>query len=284
VKTGLVLEGGACKGIFTAGVLDYWMHKEVIFPYVVGVSAGACNALDYLSNQEERTKNCMLPENKQDRYYGMNRLLKTGHIFDLNRVFEEYPYKQFPFDAETYFKSSMINENVVTNCSTGEAEYLLEKEDVKKLFLIGKASSSIPLLAEMVKIDDDYYLDGGLADSIPIERAFKQGCNKIVVILTHNKGYIPSIPKKAHILYNRKYKNFNNLLKTIYNRPNMYKKEMKLLDRYKAEGKAFVISPSQKAVGRLETNAEKMEDYYRHGYQQSRDSYKKLLEFINGNK
>lgn len=280
MKIGLVLEGGACKGIFTAGVLDCWMRKEVFFPYVVSVSAGTCNAFDYVSNQYERTKNCMIPQNKQDGYFGIDRLIKTGHAFDLDRVFEEYAYHQFPFDSVTYFNSPIINEIVVTNCSTGKAEYMIEKEDVGKLLLKGKASSSIPLLADMVKIEDDYYLDGGLADSIPIERAFKEGCDKVVVILTHNNGYIPNVSKKLRFIYNKKYEKFPNLLKTIYNRPNMYRDEMELLGKYKKEGTVFVISPEQKAVKRLEADNRKMDNYYSHGYQLAEDYYEKLKDFI----
>ncbi len=283
MKTGLVLEGGACKGIFTAGILDCWMQKGVYFPYVVSVSAGTCNAYDYLSDQYERTRRCMNPQNKRDRYFGLSRLIKTGHIFDLNRVFEEYPYKQFPFDMQTYFKSPIVNEIVVTNCRTGEAEYMVEKEDEKRLLLIGKASSSIPLLADMVKVNGEYYLDGGLADSIPIERAFREGCDKIVVILTHNKGYIPGIPKNIHILYDRKYRSYPNLLKTIYNRPEMYREKLKLLEKYTKEGKALVIIPEQKAVKRLEKDAKKLDDYYYHGYQTAEDRYEELIKFMGGN-
>lgn len=280
VKIGLVLEGGACKGIFTAGVLDYWMEQKLIFPYVVSVSAGTCNALDYLSNQAERTKKCMLSE-KQDAYFGIRRFLKTGRLFDLERVFSEFPYKQFPFDWDTYFSSPMKNEIVVTNCRTGKAEYLEEKEDGKKLMLKGRASSSLPILSDMVEIDNEKYLDGGLADSIPVERAIEvEGCDKAVVIMTHNEGYIPNLPKQLSRLYYRMYHKYPDLLETIRNRPQMYKKQLETMERYEKQGKAFVIRPRELAVRRMESDMGKMESFYSHGYKMGQETYEKMLQFM----
>lgn len=280
MKIGLVLEGGACKGIFTAGVLDYWMEQKLMFPYIVSVSAGTCNALDYLSNQIERTKKCMITS-KEDAYFGIKRFLKTGHLFDLDRVFHEFPYKQYPFDWDTYLNSPVKNEIVVTNCRTGKAEYLEEKEDGEKLMLKGKASSSLPILSDMVEIDNEKYMDGGMADSIPVERAMEvEGCDKIVVVMTHNEGYVPSMSKQLARLYRRLYHAYPELLEVINNRPQMYEKQLHAMKKYEEQGKAFVIRPTELAVRRMEPNKQRMELFYQHGYQIGKKTYDKVIEFI----
>ncbi|HAU87664.1 MAG TPA: patatin family protein [Lachnospiraceae bacterium] len=281
MKTGLVLEGGSCKGIFTAGVLDYWMEQNLYFPYVVSVSAGTCNALNYIANQIGRTKQCMIPD-KENRYYGMKRLIKTGHILDLDRVFHEYAYNQFPYDGKTYFQSKVKNEIVVTNCNTGEAEYLTEQKDLDRLFLKGKASCSLPLLANMVEIDGQKYLDGGMADSIPVIRAMEEEkCDRAVVIMTHNKGYVPSVSKQLRRLYSRKYHKYPEFLQAVLNRPEMYQKELDALEKYEKEGRVLVIRPEQPAVKRMERNNEKLEHFFEHGYQVGKDTFENVMKFIN---
>lgn len=281
MKIGLVLEGGACKGIFTAGVLDYWMEQKLSFPYIVSVSAGTCNALDYMSNQAERTKQCMIPS-KADSFIGMKRFIKTGHIFDLNRVFHEYPFKQFPFDGEAYLKSPVKNEMVVTNCRTGKAEYLMEKQDLEMLLLKGQASSSIPLLADMVEIGDEKYLDGGMSDSIPVVRAMEaEKCDKVVVVMTHNKGYVPTVSRQLAKLYRRKYRKYPELIETLCERPRMYEEQLKVLEEYEKQGKAYVIWPMETAVRRMERDSQRMEQFYQHGYQRGIDTYDEVINFMN---
>lgn len=281
MKTGLVLEGGSCKGIFTAGVLDYWMEKKLTFPYIVSVSAGTCNAFDYLSNQIGRTKQCMITD-KENAYYGLKCLVKTGHLMDLERVFHEYPFKQFPFDSETYFRSGVKNEIVVTNCVTGEPEYLEEKDSVDKLLLKGRASSSMPLIADMVEIDGMRYLDGGMADSIPVIRALEEEkCDKVVVIMTHNEGYVPHIPKKLQRIYERKYRHYPKLVQTITERPIMYQKELDAMKQYEKEGRVLVIRPMHPGVKRMERSRQRMEEFFLHGYQVGEQTYDKVIKFMN---
>ena len=167
-ETALVLEGGGNRGVFTAGVLDYLMEQKVEFPYVVGVSAGACNAMDYVSGQVGRTRRCMIVENKEYSYISLKNILDKKSLFDMDMIFDRYPNEIFPFDFDEYFKSDIECEMVVTNCLTGEAEYLSEKQDRRRLMDICRASSSIPGMSPMVTIDGQLYLDGGAADSIPL--------------------------------------------------------------------------------------------------------------------
>ena len=128
-KATMILEGGATRGVFTSGVLDYLMEQELYTSHVIGVSAGSCNALDYVSRQPGRTKDCMILTDKKDDYvYGFRKFIKEKSIMNMDMIFDTYPNETFPFDFETYFRSEMKCEIVVTNCLTGKAEYLDESE------------------------------------------------------------------------------------------------------------------------------------------------------------
>ena len=190
----MVLEGGATRGVFTSGALDYLMEKDVYLSHVIGVSAGSCNGVDYVSRQPGRTRDCMIQKDKEYNYYfGLKDFIKEKSVLDMDMVFDRYPNEIFPFDFDTYFASEMECEIVITNCVTGRAEYRTEEEDRDMLMRLCRASSSMPLLAPMVNIDGVPYLDGGLADSIPIERALEKENDKIV------PDPEPGIPQETHI-------------------------------------------------------------------------------------
>ena len=140
VSSSLILEGGGNRGVFTAGALDFLMEKDVKFPYVVGVSAGSCNALDYVSHQPGRTRDCMIVEDKENSYIATRAALKKHQLFDMDMVFDRYPNELFPFDFDTFFQSDIQCEMVVTNCLTGDAEYMSEKHDRQRLMDIAVAN------------------------------------------------------------------------------------------------------------------------------------------------
>lgn len=188
-RAGLVLEGGANRGVFTAGVLDYLMEKEFYFPYVVGTSAGACNASGYVARQPGRMKQCNIVTEKEYRYVTVKNTLKTHTLLDMDMMFNRYAEEIFPFDFETFFKSDMQCEMVVTNCITGKAEYLSEHSNKGRLMDICRASSSMPLITKIVTVDGKPYLDGGIADSVPIIHSLKTGHSRNVIVLTRNEGY-----------------------------------------------------------------------------------------------
>ena len=162
----VILEGGANRGVFTAGALDFLMEQEYYIPHVIGVSAGACNALDYVSRQIGRTRDCMIVTDEKNRYVNKNikTIVEKKALLDMDMVFERYPYEVFPFDFDTYFASPQTCELVVTNCETGRAEYLDDRENKERLLAIGRASSSMPIACPMVEIDGNEYVDGGVAD------------------------------------------------------------------------------------------------------------------------
>ena len=266
-EAALVLEGGGTRGVFTAGVLDYLLEKQVKLPYVIGVSAGACNAIDYVSEQIGRTKDCTIIQDKNKRFIGTKDALKKGYLFDMDRLFDEYPNRLFPFDFDTYFASDIQCEVVVTNCLTGEAMYLSEKQDRERLLTICRASSSIPLISPVVDVDGIPCVDGGVADSVPLIHSMKLGHQKNVVVLTRNKGYRKKAPGKSRLLYTAALKKYPNLLNALLNRYRNYNRVMELIEKWEEEGHIFVIRPEVEPVSRTEQNVEKLTEFYDHGYQ-----------------
>lgn len=280
VKAGIVLEGGATRGVFTAGVLDYLMEKDIYFKYVVGVSAGACNAVDYVSKQIGRTRQCMIIEEKENRYVDIKKMVKTGFLFDMDMIFDKYPNEIFPFDYEECFRSKMEWEVVATNCKTGKAEYLTEREDKKRVMQICRASSSLPLVAPVVEVDGTPYLDGSVADSVPISHALRKGYKKCVVILTRRKEYRKQHSKKADKLYIAALRKYPNLVNSMIHRSEVYNKQMDLIDRLEQEGKIFVIRPTKPEVSKTEQNVDVLNAFYEHGYETMKQQYVAMLEYL----
>lgn len=280
LEIGLVLEGGGLRGVFTAGVLDFLMEKNLYFPYVVGVSAGACNSINYVSKQIGRTKKCMIPKNSKEIYFGLKQFKTSKKLLDLDKVFFDYSYNTYPFDFNSYFNSNIINEIVVTNCLTGKAEYLIEKSNKERLLNIGKASSSIPAITPMVYVDKIPYLDGGLAVSLPIDRAIKQGFKKNIVILTQRKDTSGNMTKLENIFYSKYLRKYPNLVKTMNNRHKVYLKDFNLLEQLEKEKKIFIIQPENISINRLEGNTSKLLSFYNHGYNIATQYYEDLLKFI----
>ncbi len=281
-KATLVLEGGATRGVFTSGVLDYLMEKELYMSHVIGVSAGSCNGVDYVSRQIGRTKECMIYEDGDfDYYFGVRRFVKEKSVLNMDLIFDKFPNEIYPFDYDTYFRSDIEAEWVITNCETGQAEYLDDRCDKERLMRICRASSSMPLLSPIVKVDGKPYLDGGLADSIPLKRAIKYGNKKIVIISTKGYGYRKKlISKGQRRIYERAYRKYPNLVKTIMYRPIHYNAVMSHIEKLEAEGKVFVIRPEIPLISRLERDVNKLTEFYDHGYQQGAVYYEELQKYL----
>lgn len=281
-KATLVLEGGATRGIFTSGALDYLMERDLYFLDVIGVSAGSCNAVDYVSRQPGRTRDCMIPTDKEGKYYyGIRDFVKEKSLMNMDLIFDKYPKELLPFDFETYFNSEINCQIVTTNCLTGKAEYMTEDSDNDRLMKLCRASSSMPLLTPIVNIDNVPYLDGGLADSVPIRRAQQMENEKIVVILTKNQGYRKSVlsPTMQRV-YKRAYKSYPNLIRTIFRRSFEYNKTMNYLDQLEKRGEIFILRPQVKPVSRLERNKETLHAFYEHGYKYTERKFDDLMEYL----
>ena len=281
-KATLVLEGGATRGIFTSGALDYLMERDLYFSDVIGVSAGSCNAVDYVSRQPGRTRDCMIPTDKEGKYYyGIRDFVKEKSLMNMDLIFDKYPKELLPFDFETYFNSEINCQIVTTTCLTGKAEYMTEDSDNDRLMKLCRASSSMPLLTPIVNIDNVPYLDGGLADSVPIRRAQQMENEKIVVILTKNQGYRKSVlsPTMQRV-YKRAYKSYPNLIRTIFRRSFEYNKTMNYLDQLEKRGEIFILRPQVKPVSRLERNKETLHAFYEHGYKYTERKFDDLMEYL----
>lgn len=282
VRGTIVLEGGARRGIFTSGVLDYLMEQDVYFSDVIGVSFGACNASSYVSEQLGRMRDCTAQkETSYGMYAGWKKMLKDKTLLDMDLLFDKYPNEYFLFDYDTYFQSESECEMVVTNVKTGKAEYLTERENKERMMKICRASSSMPMVSPIVQIDGKPYLDGGIADSIPIERALEKGNDKIILVLTRNPGYRKKMTSKSTAaLYRHKYKSFPEFVKTLIRRNYVYNKQMALVNKLEEEGRIFVLRPTEPPIGRLEKDYEKLMNFYMHGYDMMKDRFEELKAYL----
>lgn len=281
-KATLVLEGGATRGVFTSGALDYLMEQDLYFSHVIGVSAGACNAVDYVSRQPGRTRDCFIPDEKDNEYYyGLRDFVKEKSLMNMNLIFDKYPNELLPFDYDTYFSSEIECQLVTTNCITGQAEYMTERSDRERLMKICRASSSMPLLTPIVNIDSVPYLDGGIADSVPIRRAQEMENDKIVVILTKNKGYRKKVISPAmQKVYKRAYRSYPEFVRTVFRRSFEYNKTMNYLDQLEKNGEIFILRPQVKPVSRLERNVDALTGFYEHGYDYMQQQMDALVSYL----
>lgn len=263
--TGLVLEGGGMRGVFTSGVLDAFMKYELYFPYVVAVSAGACNGLSYMSRQPRRARFSNIDMLRKYGYLSLKNLLVQGSIFDPNILYERFPSEIVPFDYQTYAANPVLFEMVTTNCLTGFAEYLSEKHDARRLTAIAKASSSLPYVAQITQVDGIPMLDGGIVDSIPVLRATSQGFPFNVVVMTRNFGFRSTERdvKIPPILY----KDYPRLRVALSHRVEVYNEQLELIERMERWGEVLVIRPQRKMeVGRTCSDVAKLERLYEEGF------------------
>jgi len=268
-NTALVLEGGGMRGVFTCGVLDYLMDHKISFPYAIGVSAGACNGLSYMSHQRGRGKYSNIDLLAKYKYIGIRPLVKKRGLIDQQLLFHRFPDRILPYNYKAYAENPARFEMVTTDCRTGRACYWEEKHNEKRIIEIVKASSSLPYACPIIYVDGRPMLDGGIVDSIPLLRAYEQGYDKCVVVLTRNKGYRKStkkVPVPSFI-----YKKYPRLRVALRNRNKLYNEQLELVERLEEEGKIIVIRPEKPiVVGRMETSVKKLTDLYNQGYECAR--------------
>ena len=268
-NTGLVLEGGGMRGVFTSGVLDAFMKYKLYFHYIVAVSAGACNGLSYASRQPRRARISNIDMLAKYDYIGLRHLVTQGCIFDPDLLYHRFPYELIPFDYEAYFRNCRngdIFEMVVTNCQTGFAEYLSESSgDTHRLNALARASSSLPYVSKIVEVDGKELLDGGIVDSIPILRSIEAGHETNVVISTRNKGWRDS--GRDHKQPKFIYRNYPRLRVALSRRIEAYNRQLDLVDELEEQGKILVIRPEEPiVVGRMEKDVDKLEHLYEEGF------------------
>ena len=265
-SSGLILEGGGMRGVFTSGVLDNLMDRGIRFPYTIGVSAGACNGISYMSEQRGRAKYCNIDLLEKYRYIGLKHLLLKGNIMDFDLLFRRIPEELYPYDYERYAIQEGIFEMVTTSCKSGKPCYFNEKHDARRIIEIVRASSSLPFVSPIAYVDGEPMVDGGVSDSIPLLRARELGYNNNIVVLTRNKGYRkPEKETKVPPLFYRKYP---ALREAIRSRNAIYNKQISLVEEFEEQGKLIVLRPERPiVVDRMERNTQKLIDLYDEGYE-----------------
>ncbi len=264
-KSGLILEGGGMRGVFTCGVLDNLMDRGVRFPYTIGVSAGACNGLSYMSGQRGRAKYSNIDLLDKYHYVSLRHLIFKGNIMDFDLLFDEFPNRIIPYDYPAYAACSERYEMVTTSCRTGRACYFEEKHNPERIIDIVRASSSLPFVSPISYVDGEPMLDGGIADSIPLERAQSLGYDNNLVVLTRNKGYRKSSkPTSVPPFFYRRYP---YLREAIRRRNEVYNHQIELVERLEAEGRLTVLRPQKPiTVSRIERDSRRLSNLYDEGY------------------
>ncbi len=278
-NAGLILEGGGMKGVYTAGVLDFFLDKGLVFRECFGVSAGACILCSYLSGQRKRAYRTYTDFIDDKRYCSLYSLITTGDLFGAKFCYDDIPNRLLPYDYEAFDRYPGTGYAVVTNVGTGEAEYLPLTEMHRDIIAV-QASASLPLVSRKVKINGQEYLDGGVADSIPLAQSIAQGNAYNVVILTKDADFVRT-PTKHHWLFRVFYRGRKAFLNKLFHRHEDYNAALALMEQEAAARRTFVIRPTIKSnIGRTEKNRAKLETLYHQGYADAEASYTQLLTFL----
>lgn len=278
---GLVVEGGGMRGVYTAGVLEFFAELELVFSYIIGVSAGACNAASYISRQKGRNRIVNINFIKDSRYLSWKNMWRNRQLFGMDFIFDEIPNSLVPFDYETFYAAKESFLVGTTDCETGKPVYFSKNENTFEMLNILRASSSLPYIAPIVEYQGKQLMDGGISDPIPIRKSELDGNKRNVLILTRNKGYVKKPTKYAWIL-RRKYGQFPKFVETMLRRHELYNETTAYIEQQERDGKAFVIQPQMPlTVGRVERNQLKLLSLYEQGYEDAKRLYPKLLVWAN---
>ncbi|RFU64808.1 patatin-like phospholipase family protein [Peribacillus glennii] len=281
-RTGLVLEGGGMRGVFTAGVIRYLMEQEIFIPYVIGVSAGACNGSSYISRQIERNRITNIDFIRHPEYISIKRFLKKRELFGMDFIFDKLPNELAPFDFETFNHAKEEFVVGATDCITGDPVYFEKSSFKKDILTILRASSSLPMMAPIINFHGKHLMDGGISDPIPIRKSQQDGNVKNVVVLTRNKGYQKE-EQSMKWLFKRKYSQYEGLLHALSKRHEVYNDTLGYLEDQESKGNVLIIRPTEKMeVGRVERSPQKLAKLYQQGYEEAKRNHKNLNEFLRG--
>ena len=281
MKKSLVLEGGAMRGMFSAGVMDVLMQNNIEFDEVIGVSAGAVFGCNYKSKQIGRTIRYNKKYIRNPQYCSFRSLIKTGDMFGRDFCYNKIPFELDPFDNLTFMSDPTKFYVVVTDINTGKAVYKRIDSAIGEGLEYMRASASMPLASKPVEINGKEYLDGGISDSIPLEFSIKNGADKNLVILTQPKRYIKK--KNSLIpLMKLSLRSYPQLIEAMQNRHILYNKQVEFAEKAEKEGKALIIRPSEKLpIGRLEKNPDTLQLVYDLGRQEALNNLDKIKSYLN---
>lgn len=277
---GLVLEGGGMKGVYTAGVLEYFMEKELYFPYVIGVSAGACMAASYLSRQKGRNKKVNIDLVSDPRYLSFRNFVTKRQMFGMDFLFDEIPKNIVPFDFDTFLQGPERMIVGATDCETGEAVYYTKQEHGENMLQIIRASSSLPFIAPSVEYQGKHLLDGGIIDPIPIRKSQADGNRKNIIVMTKEENYTlqPSRFSSVMRLFLKKHPRIGERL---IERHRLYKETLTHIESEKETGNVLVIQPSAPiGVRRIEKDQNKLLQLYELGYADAKRREQEIRQFI----
>lgn len=278
-SVGLVLEGGGMRGVFTAGVLDFFLDHSLEFDDCVAVSAGACHAVSYLSKQRGRAYDVAVDYLDDWHYCSVRNRIFTGSLFGMKMLFERIPRELNHLDYDTFRKKHTRFSAVVTNCLNGEAE-LLPVDDAELDLIHVQASSSLPLLTQMTWINGMPYLDGGIVDSIPLRYSITHGNTKHVVVMTQPEGFVRQ-PMEFLWLMRVYYARYPKLVEALAQRHLRYNESVDLVREQEAAGNTFVIRPdADLGVHRIDKDKNKLRATYLRGYDKAKSVMPELLKFL----
>ncbi len=277
---GLILEGGGMRGVYTAGVLDLFLEKGYEFKNVFGVSAGACHACSFLSKQKGRAFRVNVDYIDDKNYGGFVNWVKTGSFFNNAMLFDEIPNELDPYDYDAFNRNESDLYAVATNCITGKAE-CLKVYDMKRDIDAICASSSLPLMAKVVSFRGGKYMDGGIADPIPVKKSIEMGNDKNVVVLTRQAGYRKQEDKTLKVIRKKYGKIYPHMVAAMERRHIVYNDTLDFIEKAEKDGSVFVIRPSANPnIGRLEKNRKKLEKLYEMGYRDAERVNGELKRFL----
>lgn len=278
---GLVLEGGGMRGIYTAGVLEAFMENNFYVPYVIGVSAGACQGASYLSRQKGRNSRAMLDFIDDPRYLSYKNYLRNRELFGMNLLFDEIPNQLLPFDFKTFHEVQDRFYIGTTDMETGETLYFEKNDFPNETLYFLRASSSLPFISHPYLFQERLLLDGGLSDPIPLKKSIQDGNTRNIIVLTQDPGY-----QKRKSMFEwaikRAYRKYPGLVNVINNRVEIYNETLDLIASEEKQGRAFVIRPQTKLnLGSLEKSRRKLNDVYELGIAEGYVAYESLLEWLD---
>ena len=275
----LVLEGGGMRGLYTVGVTDCLLEHGILIKDVYGVSAGACQGCNYLAGQVRRGERVWTGYLDDKRYCSVYSLIHTGDLFGADMCYNIIPNQLDPYDYEAYRRNVGTFTIVVTNCLTGQAEYFTPKDLAGSMEIV-RASASLPLVSNMVMIGGVPYLDGGVADAIPLAKSISDGHGKNILVLTRQPGYRKE-PDGAMKLYELKYRRYPALIEALKTRHERYNAALDLIEAEENAGRALVIRPATKPdVGRVEKDAAKLHALRDEGYRQTEKMIEEIRDFL----
>ncbi len=279
-QTGIIIEGGAMRSVFAAGVLDFFMDNQIEVPNVLAVSAGAYAGMNYVSEQRGRTVESVVKPLEKEKYMGFSTFFRKGTFFDMDYLFDVVPKELSPFDLKTFTESAkrfLIN---ITDCRTGKSVFYEKFESEEHFWKICRAANSLPFISKVTKIDGTPALDGGMADAIPIKKAKEEGWDKIIFILTRKVEYRKKYRYFYMMMIRLVYRKYPEFIQTVHERDRKYNACLEEINKMEKAGKALVIRPINMAITNNESNVKKLLEYYQQGYDEAAKREEEIRDFL----